>query len=63
MLSPVDKKRQEVHLFLIHTGALLSCISCTHYCQQKELCKKWQSKPPAKIIVIGCDSHSPDIPF
>jgi hypothetical protein len=26
-------------------------------------CMKYEARPPTKIILIGCDSYTPDIPF
>lgn len=45
-----------------------SCINCHHFDQSLptlEVCKKFQKRPPATIIVNGCDAHDDvyDIPF
>ena len=45
-----------------------SCIVCTHF-GEDEVCKMFNRRPPAKIIVFGCvkfqesDSPENDIPF
>lgn len=45
-----------------------SCIVCTHF-GENEICKMFNVRPPAKIIVFGCvkfqesDSEDFDVPF
>ena len=45
-----------------------SCIVCTHF-GENEICKMFNVRPPAKIIVFGCskfqesDSPDMDVPF
>ncbi len=45
-----------------------SCIVCTHF-GENEICKMFNIRPPAKIIVFGCvkfqesDNPDSDIPF
>ncbi len=45
-----------------------SCIVCEHF-QENEICKMFNVRPPARIIVFGCekykesDSLDMDIPF
>ena len=45
-----------------------SCIVCEHF-QENEICKMYNVRPPARIIVFGCvkfkesDSLDQDIPF
>lgn len=44
-----------------------TCITCEHWSEPKELCKKFNVRPPANVIVDGCDSYQDyqlsDIPF
>lgn len=40
-----------------------SCFSCEHVDVENNLCKKWGSQPPLRIIRSGCDAYIPDIPF
>ena len=44
-----------------------SCINCSAFDEVNEYCRRWKSKPPARIIVFSCDSHSEaldeNIPF
>lgn len=43
-----------------------SCIVCEHF-QENEVCKLFNVRPPARIIVFGCDKFEEtadfDIPF
>jgi hypothetical protein len=38
-----------------------TCLNCDNF--KNELCTLANQRPPAKIIVFGCDSHSDEIPF
>lgn len=62
-MNPVDTKKKEVHLFLINTYALTSCLNCCHFKHLTQQCDKWKATPPPKVAVVGCDSYSQDIPF
>lgn len=45
-------------------GLAPSCISCENFDESKELCKKFNARPPARIIALSCDSYiDNDIPF
>ena len=39
-----------------------SCLMCGHFTESKEICDKFKQRPPAKIIVNGCQFHE-FIPF
>jgi hypothetical protein len=39
-----------------------SCLQCMHWNEIKEVCKKFNERPPAKTIVNGCKFHD-FIPF
>lgn len=39
-----------------------SCLSCEHF-QGDETCKLAGKRPPAQVIVEGCERWSQDIPF
>lgn len=38
-------------------GLNQSCISCENFDESKELCKKFNARPPARIIALSCDSY------
>lgn len=43
-----------------------TCLSCLHWNEQAEVCKKYNnSRPPAKIIANGCGGYNDayEIPF
>lgn len=39
-----------------------SCLQCMHWKELKEICEKFNVRPPAKVIVNGCEHHD-FIPF
>ena len=48
----------------IRSGVIRTCINCENFdLQGGELCKLWQSRPPARVIVLGCDKWLEEIPF
>lgn len=50
-------------MYAIESGAMRSCLNCNHF--KDELCTfgNYNQKPPAKIILFGCNNHSSEIPF
>ena len=53
-----ERQKAQVDNFLWQT-----CINCENWDKDKELCEKWGVRPPAKVIVNGCDDWFVDIPF
>ena len=47
---------------LMDDGWLTTCTNCCDWDEPKEMCMKFKVRPPAKVIVVGCEHHS-DIPF
>lgn len=49
----------------LNGGFLRSCINCQNFSQQHEECLLVvpPTRPPAYIIVLGCDSWEHEIPF
>lgn len=50
------------------TGLFKSCLNCEHWIEgppdnRQQLCGLYKMRPPTKVIVCGCDSHSDNIPF
>ena len=39
-------------------GFMRSCISCDHFEESPERCKKANARPPARIIAFGCEQYS-----
>lgn len=50
--------------YAIESGAIRSCLNCDHF--KNEMCmasSTGPAKPPAEVIVFGCNGHSGEIPF
>ncbi len=56
--KPIVKAIQEIDF------PFQTCITCEHFNEQ-EICKIANQRPPAKVIVYGCDSwyNRDEIPF
>ena len=39
------------------------CITCDYFKETEELCKRYDVRPPARVIALGCSSYEPEIPF
>lgn len=44
-------------------SASKSCLNCIHFNEKSELCGRCNQRPPARIIVLGCEQHEDEIPF
>ena len=45
-----------------------NCLNCRHFNEQLEHCKKFNSRPPARVIAFSCKEHedvsdNDEIPF
>lgn len=42
-----------------------TCITCTEFNEQSEFCRKYNARPPARVIAYGCPSYfnEEEIPF
>lgn len=49
----------------VSNGCFRSCLSCTKFSEIKELCGKFDLRPPARVIAFGCPHYedNDDIPF
>lgn len=34
-----------------------NCLNCAHFTEKDEMCNKYRSRPPAKVIAYGCPGH------
>lgn len=34
-----------------------NCLNCQQFAEATELCKRWNSRPPARVIAYGCEEH------
>lgn len=48
--------------WMMEMGMFSTCLNCFHWHDKNEICKKFNQRPPAKVIVCGCEHHT-DIPF
>ena len=51
--------------YLFENGWFSTCLNCHYWQAEKELCGKFNARPPAKIIAFGCEKFSDEhwIPF
>lgn len=42
-----------------------NCLNCEFFDENKEYCKRYDAKPPSRIICYGCEGHCDmgNIPF
>lgn len=40
-----------------------TCLNCTNFMKDTEMCDIYRARPPAHIIVSGCSDYMIDIPF
>ena len=40
-----------------------NCLTCANFVEPMELCEKYATRPPARVIAYGCDDHSDNIPY
>lgn len=52
----------ELASYMENKGWFNTCLNCCEWNETNELCNKFKERPPAKIIVKGCEHHT-DIPF
>lgn len=48
---------------MMQIGLFQTCLNCEFWNKEKETCEKFNMRPPAKVIVVGCSEHSDIIPF
>jgi len=44
-------------------GLNKSCLACVNFSEETEICKLYGKRPPAAIIVSGCESFESIKPF
>jgi hypothetical protein len=40
-----------------------NCVTCEFFDDKQELCTIFKARPPATVIVKGCDRYENEIPF
>jgi hypothetical protein len=48
--------------YMLEVGMFQTCLNCCDWNDTTEMCIKFNARPPAKIIVSGCEHHT-DIPY
>jgi hypothetical protein len=66
--DPVAAIATDLGNFLWQKGYGRNCVNCDHFKEEaidgaKDYCGMWNSEPPAKVIVVGCDKHTDLLPF
>ena len=51
------------HEKLVDNYIIHSCINCEHFTANGDLCAKVAQRPPARVIVYGCEEWDMKIPF
>lgn len=59
----LSKLSLEMTRWMVEVGMFETCLNCDHWNDRDEICTKFKMRPPAKIIVCGCEFHESDIPF
>lgn len=54
-----------LHRLLVDNQSFPSCINCKHFEKTNELCKKFDSHPPADTLVFSCGvgNWEQELPF
>ena len=62
-LSPSrESALKELIQGMMNDGWFTTCTNCCDWDKPKQLCVRFKVRPPAEVIVVGCEHHS-DIPF
>lgn len=62
-LSKNPKEVIEFQKAILSHHVWRSCLNCEEWEHVKEVCRKVEQRPPAKVIVVGCPAWIADIPF
>ena len=63
LINNIERELEELRMLAAHAIAANNCMICDNFDQVKEVCKFYNARPPAKIIVVGCEKFCADIPF
>jgi hypothetical protein len=68
MSSPMNLKNPKLRIefqnSLIDNMIISTCTNCEDWNREAEVCRRFSnSRPPARVIVTGCEYHQFDIPF
>lgn len=55
--------RPFTHEDMLIRQLVASCYNCESFNKDKEICLMCNQRPPAQVIVFGCDGWEGEIPF
>lgn len=62
--NAIREERVPVHERMIIDQVFRSCLNCEQFtADSSELCMLAKARPPAKVIVYGCQKWEASIPF
>lgn len=67
-LAALERAQYTAHEYaVLRAYSAPSCMNCDHFDEAKELCMRFNARPPARFIAISCgpgpNGWEPDIPF
>ncbi len=62
-----DEREDAIRLIMLNAHEKImeisrNCTTCLHW-REHEICAKFSERPPARIIIVGCEAHTDLIPF
>jgi hypothetical protein len=63
----IYEMRQHLYDWLVsyHPSLMRTCMTCVHFQESNEVCKRYNLRPPARVIAYGCKDYmnEEEIPF
>lgn len=65
MMDMAHAVRNAVNAVAAKSALTKSCMNCTLFREDSELCMRFAQRPPARVIAYGCSEHEDvnEIPF
>jgi hypothetical protein len=63
LLNAEEKALPLWQLRALRRGLLRSCLNCDYFTEATEVCRLANSRPPVKVLVLGCSQWIEMIPF
>jgi hypothetical protein len=58
-----QETRMRSQELIIRLSHWCSCINCDYWLKAEELCDRYKVRPPANVIVTGCNTWTDEVPF